>query len=70
MDGLVKLSVQGNRIRSVDINQYRWTRLEMLNISENRLENLLGLASLPSLIALNIGELFSSVGESVRCCTD
>ncbi|KAF9068641.1 hypothetical protein BDP27DRAFT_1327047 [Rhodocollybia butyracea] len=54
MDGLVKLSVQGNRIRSVDINQYRWTRLEMLNVSENRLENLLGLASLPSLIALNI----------------
>ncbi|KAJ3973830.1 hypothetical protein EV361DRAFT_897850 [Lentinula raphanica] len=54
MDGLVKLSVQGNRIRSLDINQYRWTRLEMLNISENRLDHLIGVASLPSLIALNV----------------
>ncbi|KIK69884.1 hypothetical protein GYMLUDRAFT_212772 [Collybiopsis luxurians FD-317 M1] len=54
LDGLVKLSVQGNRIRSVDIAQYRWTRLEMLNVSENRLDNLVGLASLPSLIALNV----------------
>ncbi|KAJ3930819.1 MAG: hypothetical protein NXY57DRAFT_1010301 [Lentinula lateritia] len=54
MDGLVKLSVQGNRIRSIDILQYQWTRLEMLNISENRLDHLIGLASLPSLIALNV----------------
>ncbi|KAF5376832.1 hypothetical protein D9757_008894 [Collybiopsis confluens] len=30
------------------------TRLEMLNLSENRLDNLAGLASLPSLIALNV----------------
>jgi len=50
----VKLSVQGNRIRSVDIAQHRWTRLEMLNTSENRLDDLIGLASLPSLIALNV----------------
>ncbi|KAJ4496350.1 hypothetical protein C8J55DRAFT_496607 [Lentinula edodes] len=54
MDGLVKLSVQGNRIRSIDVLQYQWTRLEMLNISENRLDHLIGLASLPSLIALNV----------------
>ncbi|KAJ4482458.1 hypothetical protein J3R30DRAFT_3699990 [Lentinula aciculospora] len=80
MDGLVKLSVQGNHIRSVDVPCYRWsvlptinpflsscclfkanatagctrTRLEMLNISENRLDRLIGLASSPSLIALNV----------------
>ncbi|KAJ3998798.1 hypothetical protein F5050DRAFT_1566398 [Lentinula boryana] len=54
MDGLMKLSVQGNRIRSLDIKQYRWTRLEMLNISENRLDHLIGMASLPTLIALNV----------------
>lgn len=33
----------------------------MLNIGENRLDNLKGLGSLPSLIALNVGELFSLV---------
>lgn len=33
----------------------------MLNISENRLDKLVGLASLPSLIAFNVGESFSLV---------
>lgn len=32
------------------------TRLEMLNLSYNRLGTLLGLASLPAMIALNLGE--------------
>ncbi|KAJ8521073.1 hypothetical protein ONZ45_g2183 [Pleurotus djamor] len=54
MDGLVKLSLEGNIIRSVDLDQCRWTRLEMLNLSHNRLDNISGLASLPSLIALNV----------------
>ncbi|KAF8895303.1 hypothetical protein BD779DRAFT_1797151 [Infundibulicybe gibba] len=54
MDGLVKLSLQGNCIQSVDLAQNRWTRLEMLNLSHNRLDSIYGLASLPSLIALNI----------------
>ncbi|KAF9561336.1 hypothetical protein CPC08DRAFT_635566, partial [Agrocybe pediades] len=54
MDGLVKLSVQGNVIESVDFTQYRWTRLEMLNISSNRLHTMRGLSSLQSLIVLNL----------------
>ncbi|KAF4581538.1 hypothetical protein EYR40_009823 [Pleurotus pulmonarius] len=54
MDGLVKLSLQGNLVQAVDLAQCRWTRLEMLNLSQNRLDNISGLASLPSLIALNV----------------
>ncbi|KDQ25307.1 hypothetical protein PLEOSDRAFT_1045158, partial [Pleurotus ostreatus PC15] len=54
MDGLVKLSLQGNLIQAVDLAQCRWTRLEMLNLSQNHLDNISGLASLPSLIALNV----------------
>ncbi|KAF9493539.1 hypothetical protein BDN71DRAFT_1450228 [Pleurotus eryngii] len=54
MDGLVKLSLQGNLIQAVDLAQCRWTRLEMLNLSRNRLDYISGLALLPSLIALNV----------------
>ncbi|KAG6854686.1 hypothetical protein C0991_003335 [Blastosporella zonata] len=54
MDGLVKLSLQGNSIRRVELNQYRWARLEMLNMSQNKLDKVLGLASLQALVVLNI----------------
>ncbi|KAF5317640.1 hypothetical protein D9611_014966 [Ephemerocybe angulata] len=54
MDGLVKLSVQGNSIQSVDLEGFRWTRLEMLNISHNRLDSVRGLSSLEALIAVNL----------------
>ncbi|KAL4070028.1 hypothetical protein V8B97DRAFT_1918076 [Scleroderma yunnanense] len=55
LDGLTKLSVQGNLIREVDLSLYRWARLEMLNLSQNRLIKIRGLASsLPGLIALNV----------------
>ena len=32
------------------------SRLEMLNLSQNKLASIVGLASLPMLIALNLGE--------------
>ncbi|KZT67074.1 hypothetical protein DAEQUDRAFT_409629 [Daedalea quercina L-15889] len=54
MDGLVKLSLQGNSIRCLDLQEYRWTRLEMLNASHNRVSSVSGLASLPALVALNL----------------
>ncbi|KZT12130.1 uncharacterized protein LAESUDRAFT_754633 [Laetiporus sulphureus 93-53] len=54
MDGLAKLSLQDNAIRSIDLRQYRWTRLEMLNLSHNRLASVVGLASLSALVALNL----------------
>lgn len=55
LDGLTKLSVQENLIREIDLSLYRWPRLEMLNLSQNRLCKLSGLAvSLPALVALNV----------------
>ncbi|KAF5337481.1 hypothetical protein D9758_013588 [Tetrapyrgos nigripes] len=54
MDGLVKLSLQGNRVRLIDLEEYRWSRLEMLNMSENGMESIVGLASLPCIIAVNL----------------
>ncbi|KAI0088557.1 hypothetical protein BDY19DRAFT_170976 [Irpex rosettiformis] len=56
MDGLVKLSLQGNNIHDIDLAGYRWTRLEMLNLSHNKLNFLKGVStqSLPALIALNL----------------
>ncbi|RPD73949.1 hypothetical protein L226DRAFT_91508 [Lentinus tigrinus ALCF2SS1-7] len=54
MDGLIKLSLQGNIIREMDLHEFRWTRLEMLNLSHNRISSIGGLASVPSLVALNL----------------
>ncbi|KAI0629876.1 hypothetical protein C8Q77DRAFT_1064510 [Trametes polyzona] len=54
MDGLIKLSLQGNEIRELDLHEYKWTRLEMLNLSHNRISSVQGLGSVPSLVALNL----------------
>ncbi|OAX39884.1 hypothetical protein K503DRAFT_769104 [Rhizopogon vinicolor AM-OR11-026] len=55
LDGLTKLSLQGNQIQEADFSRVRWSRLEMLNLSGNRIISVLNLASsLPALIALNI----------------
>ncbi|KAI0351465.1 hypothetical protein OH77DRAFT_1411124 [Trametes cingulata] len=54
MDGLIKLSLQGNQIRELDLHEYKWTRLEMLNLSQNRINSVGGLGSVPSLVALNL----------------
>ncbi|KAF9454831.1 hypothetical protein P691DRAFT_201922 [Macrolepiota fuliginosa MF-IS2] len=56
MDGLVKISLQDNLMQSVEIGGFKWKRLEMLNVSYNRLEHLTGVESLQSLVALNLGE--------------
>ncbi|OJT12067.1 Septation initiation network scaffold protein cdc11 [Trametes pubescens] len=54
MDGLIKLSLQANEIRELDLHEYKWTRLEMLNLSQNRINDVGGLGSVPSLVALNL----------------
>ncbi|KAJ6584656.1 hypothetical protein B0H19DRAFT_1105892 [Mycena capillaripes] len=56
MDGLVKLSLEGNALRELEVGAFRWTRLEMLNVSKNRLERVNGLASLQALAALNVDD--------------
>ncbi|KAL0960884.1 hypothetical protein HGRIS_005895 [Hohenbuehelia grisea] len=54
LNGLVKLSLTGNCIRTAELEQCRWTRLEMLNLNQNKLADISGFASMPSLIALNV----------------
>ncbi|KIK95798.1 hypothetical protein PAXRUDRAFT_826650 [Paxillus rubicundulus Ve08.2h10] len=55
LDALTKLSLQGNLIREVDFDLFRWPRLEMLNLSDNQLVRVASLAlNLPALIALNV----------------
>jgi Leucine-rich repeat (LRR) protein len=56
MDGLVKLSLEGNALRELELSAFRWTRLEMLNVSGNRLERISGLAGLQALVALNVDD--------------
>ncbi|PPQ85066.1 hypothetical protein CVT24_010234 [Panaeolus cyanescens] len=61
MDGLVKLSVQGNLIKSIDLAQYRclghlvvqstMSRLRILRVSGNRLQNL-DVGAMPNLRTL------------------
>ncbi|KAI5119366.1 hypothetical protein M0805_008521 [Coniferiporia weirii] len=54
LDGLLKLSLQGNELRSLDFSTFRWSRLELLNLSDNRLESVRGLGALPALVSINI----------------
>ncbi|KXN88135.1 Septation initiation network scaffold protein cdc11 [Leucoagaricus sp. SymC.cos] len=54
MDGLVKLSVQDNLMQSIELGAFKWKRLEMLNVSQNRLERITGVETLLSLVALNL----------------
>ncbi|KAH8077035.1 hypothetical protein BXZ70DRAFT_709242 [Cristinia sonorae] len=61
MDGLVKLSLQRNRIRNLNLANFRWTRLEMLNLSQNRIGTVEGLETLPALVALNLDN--NALGE-------
>ncbi|KAI0029478.1 hypothetical protein K488DRAFT_80141 [Vararia minispora EC-137] len=54
MDGLTKLSLQGNRVVTADFAACVWSKLEMLNLSHNRVERVKGLASLSNLVVLNL----------------
>jgi protein NUD1 len=55
LDGLIKLSLEGNELENLDFSDSRWQRVELLNISNNKLDNLRGLKSLASLVSLNLG---------------
>ncbi|THH11660.1 hypothetical protein EW145_g491 [Phellinidium pouzarii] len=54
LDGLLKLSLQGNQLRELNFSAFRWSRLELLNLSNNRLENVRGIGALPALISINL----------------
>ncbi|VDC04605.1 unnamed protein product [Peniophora sp. CBMAI 1063] len=56
LDSLAKLSLQDNALVSVDLGSCSWGKLEMLNLSHNRIEDVRGLATLKALIVLNLDQ--------------
>ncbi|KAI0317634.1 hypothetical protein OF83DRAFT_1120218 [Amylostereum chailletii] len=66
MDNLAKLSLQENRVVSADFTQCAWAKLEVLNLSHNRVERIAGLSTLASLIVLNLDN--NSLGEVETQC--
>ena len=55
-DSLVKISCSNNRIAELDLRQAKWPRLEMLDLSNNRLTDVLSLESLVNLVSLHLGK--------------
>ena len=55
-DSLVKISCSNNRIAELDLRQAKWPRLEMLDLSNNRLTDVLSLERLVNLVSLNLGK--------------
>ncbi|KAK4699944.1 protein NUD1, partial [Phenoliferia sp. Uapishka_3] len=54
IDGLVRLSLKGNCIESVDFSATNWTRLEMLNLSRNKITDLRNIERMQNLSLLNL----------------
>ncbi|KAL1410565.1 Protein nud1 [Vanrija albida] len=54
MDGLVKLSVSGNKIEKVDFERARWDKLETINLSNNRIRSIKDLHRLKSVNSINL----------------
>ena len=52
----MKLSLKGNRLRDLDLEQFHWPRLESLNVGQNSLRSVAGLGSMPALITLDLGQ--------------
>ncbi|CAK5284332.1 unnamed protein product [Mycena citricolor] len=57
LDGLVKLSLAGNRIAGeLNFSRINWTRLEVLDLSDNQITTLGALHALSSLVVLNVDD--------------
>ncbi|KAG8981599.1 hypothetical protein FRB93_008526 [Tulasnella sp. JGI-2019a] len=55
LDGLVKASIRGNAFDGVlDLARVHWPRMEVLDLSENRLTDVRGIGRLKALISLNL----------------
>ena len=64
LDGLTKLSLRGNLLEVIDLKATRWTRLEALNLSGNRISRITGVEQLSSLICLVLGASPSSTASA------
>lgn len=57
LTGLVKVSLRGNALVGlVDFAKFNCPRLEVLDLSENRVRELRGVGRLKALVSLNLGE--------------
>lgn len=56
LDSLLKVSVRGNRIDTLDLGNAKWTKLETLDIAENGLGDIRSLERLKSAVQINLGE--------------
>lgn len=56
LEGLVQVSLRGNRLSGVDLRDAKWSQLEVLNLGQNCLESIRGLDRLKSLKSLDLGE--------------
>lgn len=54
IDCLVKLSVSGNQIERVNLENAKWGQLEVLNLSNNKIKSIRGLEKLKRLTTLNL----------------
>lgn len=72
LDGLVHVSLSGNRLRTLRFETVSWRRLETINVSDNTIKEVTGIDMLPVLKVLNLGKLdpviyFQSLTDSRLC---
>lgn len=72
LDGLIELSMKGNRFTSLDMSCTKWRRLESLNLSNNKLTAFIAPESLSSCITINLGKSVAHLHyhNPKRCCLD
>ncbi|CAD6582713.1 MAG: hypothetical protein CYPHOPRED_002105 [Cyphobasidiales sp. Tagirdzhanova-0007] len=54
LDGLVHVSLKGNRLSRLELELSKWRRLESLDVSENCISEVTGVETLPALKTLNL----------------
>ena len=60
LDGLIKVSVRGNKISSLSLDKAKWSRLEVLDVADNRVNWIHGLETLTSVQELTLGKYSAS----------
>ncbi|KIR30300.1 leucine repeat containing protein [Cryptococcus deuterogattii LA55] len=55
MDCLIKLSCANNKLDMLDLSAAKWSKLESLNLSNNRIANIRDLHKLSSVASINLG---------------
>lgn len=55
MDCLIKLSCANNKLDMLDLSAAKWSKLENLNLSNNRIANIRDLHKLSSVVSINLG---------------